>query len=57
MLHFERGGRPLADPHVAYVSISKDLVPVTDDSDLLAYGAKKLIVVKSYARGWYGTVI
>jgi hypothetical protein len=45
-----------ADPHVAYVSILKDLVPVTGDSDLLAYGAKKLIVVQSYARGWYRVI-
>ena len=42
-----------ADPHVAYVSLSKELVAVTGDSDLLAYGAKKIIVVQSYARGWY----
>ncbi len=45
-----------ADPHVAHVSATKELVAVTGDSDLLAYGARKLIVVQSYARGWYRVI-
>ena len=42
-----------ADPHVAYEAVSKGLVPVTGDSDLIAYGVVKAIIVKSYSRGWY----
>ncbi|KAK1737402.1 hypothetical protein QTG54_011688 [Skeletonema marinoi] len=45
-----------ADPQVAYEAVSKGLVPVTGDSDLIAYGAVKVILVKSYSRGWYRVI-
>ena len=38
-----------ADPQVSHLSLSQSLVPVTGDSDLLAYGVpEKIIIVKGY---------
>ena len=61
-----------ADPQVVYESVShlKQLVPVTSDSDLLAYsssgglvldnllayGVRKIIIVKAYAHEWFRVI-
>ena len=61
-----------ADPQVVYESVShlKQLVPVTSDSDLLAYsssgglvldnllayGVRKIIIVKGYAHEWFRVI-
>mmetsp|Transcript_25373 Transcript_25373/g.43316 ORF Transcript_25373/g.43316 Transcript_25373/m.43316 type:complete len:160 (-) Transcript_25373:136-615(-) len=47
------------DPQVSYASLSESLVPVSGDSDLLAYGISeepgngKLIVVKTFKHEWF----
>ena len=43
-----------ADPQVSYVALLQSLVPVTGDSDLLAYGVpEKLIIVKGFKHEWF----
>ena len=38
-----------ADPQVSYVCINEQLVPVTGDTDLLAYGAQSIVIVRSFS--------
>ena len=46
-----------ADPQVSFVSLSNGLIAVTGDSDLLAYGvARKLILVKGFLHEWYRVI-
>ena len=43
-----------ADPHVSYEAMTKALIPVTGDSDLIAYGVDtKIVIVHSWQQGWY----
>lgn len=43
-----------ADPQVSYLSLTRNLIPLSGDSDLLAYGvATKLIIVKGFMHEWY----
>ena len=43
-----------ADMQVSHISLSHSLIPVSGDSDLLAYGVmSKLILVKGYKHEWY----
>ena len=45
-----------ADPQVSYVSLKRNLIPVTGDSDLLAYGVPSLIIVKGFNHEYYRTI-
>lgn len=42
-----------ADPQVSYVCINEQLVPVTGDTDLLAYGAQSIVIVRSFGAQVY----
>ena len=46
-----------ADPQVSYMSITRFLIPLPGDSDLLAYGVPenpgKLIIVKGFHYEWF----
>eukprot|EP00986_Skeletonema_menzelii_P005570 scaffold2080_cov121-Skeletonema_menzelii.AAC.2 len=51
-----------ADPQVSYVSMSNGCIPVTGDSDILAYGfpqeqgQRKVVIVQSYEQMWYRVI-
>ena len=46
-----------ADPQVSYEATRKKLIPVTSDSDVLAYGVvQKLVIVQSFHHQWYRVI-